>query len=81
MPLPELEIHINLRHADLLDRDGNPDPKRVARLLTLLAEPATMHMVSGDDDERGGVLSPDGAVMAYWLFPTKAGDPGDDMEH
>lgn len=66
----DLEIHVNLRHPDLVRRDGTPDTRRLTALIEALPEAIVESL---DGRANGIIASPDGNPMGYWLYAHKAG--------
>jgi hypothetical protein len=64
--MKNLEIHIDLEHADLRRSDGTVDPERVARLCQVLGGLVAETVTSGD--QNGIIMSFDKKPMAYWLI-------------
>lgn len=77
--LRELEIHINLRHPELLGLDGKPDRRRVGGLLRVMTDCITE---SAPNADKGVVLDGEAREpLGYWLLTFKDGSlplPEDD---
>lgn len=69
----ELEIHVNLRHPDLMCGDGTANPRAVEALLTFLPQALVEALGATLRPAQGAVMDTSGRPMAYWLFNYKAG--------
>lgn len=63
-----LEIHINLNHPDLLDREGKVSTRRLAGLLGVLPDVIGEAVTS---EANGVIASVTAEPMGYWLFTYK----------